>query len=393
MPRLARDMPTCSSWSSNSAFVSRAGGRSACSCRRRRSRRSATRHERPSEVALALAVFHRCFGEPVVGARRAALGDRRGGDLGITPQASPPSNAPRRCTVMSPTVRNRTSLDRVSPSGRRGRRRRASRRARTPRAGARSRSTAARSPRARCTRHTSSSVQFDSGNTRRCSPRRTRRCTASTARVAGCSGPTGRTRRGTRRCAPWRARGPRRGAHRRTRRRSRAPRSRRAAWSSAAGCATRAARFSAHAAVVDRVLDARDDQPLAELGDAAVAELEHLGEVVSGVDVHQREREARRPERLLGEAQQHDRVLAAGEQQHRPLALGGDLAHDVDGLVFERVEVGQREAGACSPHSVFSSPAQRPSRPVARERCSACSRSTSSPGRAAGCRAGRGSAM
>ena len=96
------------------------------------------------------------------------------------------------------------------------------------------------------------------------------------------------------------------------------------------------------AAAVDRVLDARDDEPLAELGDAAVAELDHLGEVVPGVDVHDREREPSRPEGLLGEPQQHDRVLAAGEEQHRALALGGDLAHDVDRLGLELVEVRER---------------------------------------------------
>ena len=97
---------------------------------------------------------------------------------------------------------------------------------------------------------------------------------------------------------------------------------------------------STHAAVVDRVLDVRDDQALAELGDAPVAILERLGEVVPGVDVEQREREPRRPERLLGEPQQDDRVLAAREQQARPLALGRELAEDVDGLVFERVRGG-----------------------------------------------------
>src|SRR6516165_9437863 len=41
-----------------------------------------------------------------------------------------------------------------------------------------------------------------------------------------------------------------------------------------------------HAAAVDRLLHARDDQPLPELGDAPVAELDHLGEVVARVDVH-----------------------------------------------------------------------------------------------------------
>jgi hypothetical protein len=92
---------------------------------------------------------------------------------------------------------------------------------------------------------------------------------------------------------------------------------------------------------VDGVLHGRDDQPDAELGHPAVAELDHLGEVVPGVHVHHRERDPGRPERLLRQRQHHDRVLAAGEQQHRPLELGGDLAHDVDGLGLEHVELGQ----------------------------------------------------
>ena len=121
------------------------------------------------------------------------------------------------------------------------------------------------------------------------------RCRCSTARGAGSSGPSRRSRRGRRRSAPSPARAPRRGARRRTRRRSRAPRSRRAASSSAGGCATRAGPVSsATRPRVDRLLHRRDDQPLAELGDAAVAELDHLGEVVAGVDVHEREREAAR---------------------------------------------------------------------------------------------------
>ena len=122
------------------------------------------------------------------------------------------------------------------------------------------------------------------------------------------------------------------------------------------------------AARVDRLLHRGDDEPLAELRDAPVAVLDHLGEVVPRVDVHQREREAAGAERLLGQAQQHDRVLAAREQQHGPLELGGDLAHDVDRLRLELVEVGalqtRRHASACSPHSVLSVPVQRPSRPV-----------------------------
>jgi hypothetical protein len=56
--------------------------------------------------------------------------------------------------------------------------------------------------------------------------------------------------------------------------------------------------------------------------------------------VHEREREPRRPERLLSQTEEDDRVLAAGEQQAWSLALGGDLPQDVDGLVLERLEVG-----------------------------------------------------
>ena len=99
---------------------------------------------------------------------------------------------------------------------------------------------------------------------------------------------------------------------------------------------------------VDRVLNRRDDQLLAELGDPAVAELEHLGEVVAGVDVHHRERQAAGPERLLRQAQQHDRVLAAREQQDRPLELGGDLAHDVDRVGLEPLQVRHARARTAS---------------------------------------------
>ena len=68
------------------------------------------------------------------------------------------------------------------------------------------------------------------------------------------------------------------------------------------------ARLLAHAALID-ALDAGDDEPLAQLDDTAVAELEHLGKVVPGVDVHDREWELGRTEGLLGDAQQDDRVL------------------------------------------------------------------------------------
>src|SRR5579862_9877585 len=114
------------------------------------------------------------------------------------------------------------------------------------------------------------------------------------------------------------------------------------------------ARLLDDAAAVDRLLHACDDEPLAELGDTPVAKLEHLREVVAGVDVHDGERQLAGPERLLREAQQHDRVLAAGEEQHGPLQLGGDLTHDVDRLRLELVEVRERANAGRSDHAATS---------------------------------------
>ena len=221
---------------------------------------------------------------------------------------------------------------------------------------------------------TSSSVQFDSGNTRTFSPLRMRplyRFHSSGRWFLGSHWPNSsrkerirsfaRARSSSRRAPPKAASKPCSAI----------------ASSSVTVCSllreARGPGLLDDAAVVDRVLHARDDQALAELADAAVAVLDHLGEVVLGVDVHQRERERRRAERLLGQPQQHDRVLAAAEQQHRALEFGGDLAHHVDRLGLERAQVAQLGAGGdvhrysttsmCSPHSVLSVPAQRPSRP------------------------------
>ena len=62
---------------------------------------------------------------------------------------------------------------------------------------------------------------------------------------------------------------------------------------------------------------------------------------MSGVDVHDRERQPAGPERLERQVQHDDGVLAAGEQQHRPLELGGHLPDDVDGLGLERPQVAE----------------------------------------------------
>ena len=92
---------------------------------------------------------------------------------------------------------------------------------------------------------------------------------------------------------------------------------------------------------VDRLLDRGHDQSGPELVETPVAELEDLGEVVAGVDVHHREREPCRPECLLGQPEHHDRVLAPREQQHRLFELGGHLPHDMDRVSLERPHIGQ----------------------------------------------------
>jgi hypothetical protein len=94
-----------------------------------------------------------------------------------------------------------------------------------------------------------------------------------------------------------------------------------------------------HQAALQRLRHAGDEELDAELRHAPVAELQDLGEVVAGVDVHHRERDPRRVERLLRQPQHDDRVLAAAEQQHRPLQLGDHLADDVDRLRLEGLEM------------------------------------------------------
>jgi hypothetical protein len=70
---------------------------------------------------------------------------------------------------------------------------------------------------------------------------------------------------------------------------------------------------------VDRVLDLGHDEPLGEFGHPGVAIRDHLGEIVAGVDVHDREGEPARSERLDRQVQQDRRVLPAAEEEDGPL--------------------------------------------------------------------------
>jgi hypothetical protein len=106
---------------------------------------------------------------------------------------------------------------------------------------------------------------------------------------------------------------------------------------------------------IDRLLHRGDDELVAGVTDAPVAELDDLGKVVAGVDVQDRKRERQRPaqaDRLLGEAQQDDRVLTAAEQQHGALQLGHDLPDHMDRLRLQDAKLvhprrGHRDRPPC----------------------------------------------
>ena len=120
-----------------------------------------------------------------------------------------------------------------------------------------------------------------------------------------------------------------------------------------------------HPAGVDRLLHRRHHQAGTGTVHGAVAELDDLGEVVPGVDVHDRERQLARPERLGRQVQHDDRVLAAREQQHGPLELGRDLTDDVDRLGLEGPEVGQLVVhGEATNVGYGRPPRQKPSQKV-----------------------------
>ncbi len=96
-----------------------------------------------------------------------------------------------------------------------------------------------------------------------------------------------------------------------------------------------------HPARVDVVLDPADHQADPNPGHGVIPELDHLGEVVPGIDVHDRERQRRRPERLGGQVQHDDGVLPSREEQDRPFEPGRHLADDVDRLRFQGAQVGK----------------------------------------------------
>ena len=321
----------------------RAGGRSASTCRRRPSRRwrsasSAHRAGRDaSEVALALAVLHRGLASTRSSARVSPRSVIRVAAISAITSSSVAAARAHRARARH--VAHRAVADRLGERllaverSMKSDARRASRRARTPRARARSRSTASRGPRCGCTPTRRARSSWRSGTRARARRGARGRCRGSTAPRAGGAGPTARSRRGRRRSAPSPAPAPRRGARRRTRRRSRAPRSRRAASWSAAGCASARAGLVATRPLVDRLLHRGDDQPS---GTRRSRNSIDLREVVPRVDVHDRERQLR-PAGTPSRARRSSTIesLPPVNSSTGSLQLGRHLADDVDRLGLE----------------------------------------------------------
>ena len=98
-------------------------------------------------------------------------------------------------------------------------------------------------------------------------------------------------------------------------------------------------RLLPHAPPVDRVLHGADGELKLHIGGETFPELDHLGKVVAGVGVKEREGGRCRVERLACEPGQHRRVLPPREEDDRPLELGGYLTEEVDRLGLENPEM------------------------------------------------------
>jgi hypothetical protein len=84
---------------------------------------------------------------------------------------------------------------------------------------------------------------------------------------------------------------------------------------------------------------APDDQLQTELGGVAIAEFEHLAELVAGVNVQQGEGNWAGVKGFLREAEHHGGVFTDGVEHYRVLKLRGDLAEDVNALSLEELDV------------------------------------------------------
>jgi hypothetical protein len=67
---------------------------------------------------------------------------------------------------------------------------------------------------------------------------------------------------------------------------------------------------------------------------SAIAEFDHFGKIVSGIDVHQWNWEARGSKRFFGKAQQYERVFATREQQDGVATFRRDFSKNMNRLTL-----------------------------------------------------------
>jgi hypothetical protein len=106
----------------------------------------------------------------------------------------------------------------------------------------------------------------------------------------------------------------------------------------------RAVRDRADAALHAVLIDVHHQVDTKVLG-ARVTEFDHLAKLPRRIDMKQRKRRLARIERLHRQMQQHRRILADRIQHHDLVALGDGLAHDVNALGLELIEIGVRRGG------------------------------------------------
>ena len=91
--------------------------------------------------------------------------------------------------------------------------------------------------------------------------------------------------------------------------------------------------------LVDRPLNRAHDKASPQLLHKSIPILESLREVMTGIDVHQREGQPGGPESLTGKVGHDDRVLSSREQERGIFKLARRFPQHEDGFRFKLVEV------------------------------------------------------
>ena len=112
-------------------------------------------------------------------------------------------------------------------------------------------------------------------------------------------------------------------------------------------------------AAPDAVLVDMHEQVEAEPLGGRVAELDHFTKLPCRIDMEERERRLRRIERLHRQMKHHRRVLADRIKHDRVAEFGRNLAHDVDALGLQALQVRRRRGAVEFCHACQRMPAIR----------------------------------